>query len=117
MNRFRQVLERHIPAELLQSDLDEWGVEGAEITPSKLAYATTITPATIEEAHENGVDLIVSHHQCWPFMQGEREAVDALLNEYQICIAPFSSEIRSEALLLQPKGHNRHSYQCIYSMI
>ena len=85
MSRLKRLLAQHIPAELLQSNLDEWGVEGAEITPSKLAYATTITPAVIEEAYRNGVDLIVSHHQCWPFMQGEREAVEALLDQYQIC--------------------------------
>lgn len=51
-----------------------------EIT--KLGYATNLTPETVKNAYENGVQIILTHHDAWGFVFGMKEACNELMREY-----------------------------------
>lgn len=59
---------------------DEFGVSG---DPSReihrIGYATNLTPETITLAEEQGVDLIITHHDVWDFMFDMKEFCAAAL--------------------------------------
>ena len=50
----------------------------------KIAYATNFTPFVINKAAECGADLLITHHDAWPFMKEQREHCEKLLNENQL---------------------------------
>jgi dinuclear metal center YbgI/SA1388 family protein len=50
----------------------------------KVGYCTNLTLATIEEARNHNVDLIITHHDAWEFIYGLREACSEKLQEYGI---------------------------------
>ena len=76
---FHAVLNDLFSAELLAEHPNEWGVTDYCDRPSRVGYATTITPRTIPIAVGRGVDVIVTHHDAWEFMYEQREQVYDLL--------------------------------------
>jgi len=50
----------------------------------KIGYCTNLTLQTIEEAKENNVDFLITHHDAWDFMYGLKEACNEKLQAYQI---------------------------------
>lgn len=45
----------------------------------KISYATNLTPFTINKAIELNADLLITHHDAWPFMEKQREYCYKLL--------------------------------------
>ncbi|PGM90873.1 Nif3-like dinuclear metal center hexameric protein [Bacillus cereus] len=50
----------------------------------KIGYTTNLTLETIEEAYQNGVDMIVTHHAPWSFLFGMEEDCIEKLKEYEM---------------------------------
>lgn len=50
----------------------------------KIGYTTNLTLETIEEAYENGIDMILTHHAPWSFLFGMEEACIEKLKEYEM---------------------------------
>jgi len=46
-----------------------------------IAYATNLSPLTINKAVEVGADLLITHHDSWPFMNKQREHCHKLLRD------------------------------------
>jgi putative NIF3 family GTP cyclohydrolase 1 type 2 len=49
-----------------------------------ISYATNFTPFTITEAAKNHADLLITHHDAWPFMNMQKEYCNQLLEDNQI---------------------------------
>ncbi|MDM5317013.1 Nif3-like dinuclear metal center hexameric protein [Fictibacillus sp. b24] len=56
----------------------------AEKEIEKVAYATNLTPETVEKAAKSGADLLITHHDAWDFVFGMREVCVAKLKQHQI---------------------------------
>ncbi|KZE69331.1 SMS protein [Fictibacillus phosphorivorans] len=56
----------------------------AEKEIEKIAYATNLTPETVEKAAESGADLFITHHDAWDFVYGMREVCVEKLKNHQI---------------------------------
>jgi dinuclear metal center YbgI/SA1388 family protein len=50
----------------------------------KIAYATNLTPETVEKAAEKKADLLITHHDAWDFVFGMREVCTAELEKHNI---------------------------------
>ncbi|WP_283751097.1 Nif3-like dinuclear metal center hexameric protein [Bacillus cereus] len=50
----------------------------------KIGYTTNLTLETIEEAYQNGGDMILTHHAPWSFLFGMEEACIKKLKEYEM---------------------------------
>ena len=51
---------------------------------TKIAYATNLTPFTITSAVEQGAELLITHHDAWPFMKKQREHCFELLTTHKL---------------------------------
>ena len=49
-----------------------------------IAYSTNFTPFTIAKAFEGKADLLITHHDAWPFMNEQKEYCNKLLEDYQL---------------------------------
>lgn len=59
---------------------DEFGVTGDPSTEiHRIGYATNLTPETIALAENQGVDLMITHHDVWDFMYDMKPHCDAEL--------------------------------------
>jgi len=93
----------------LDSLPDEWGVVIHHPNPESIGYATTLTPDVIQQATEQGIHLLVTHHNVWEFMREERAACRSLLEQHQIshvwCHAPLDRvDFGTAAALLSLAG-------------
>ncbi|HEY3297670.1 MAG TPA: Nif3-like dinuclear metal center hexameric protein [Armatimonadota bacterium] len=69
---------------------EQWGLTiRGNGTISIVGYCTNLTPRTVDEAIRNGVDLILTHHDAWPFMFGMQEVCASKLEEHGISSAFF----------------------------
>jgi len=60
--------------QLAQCSDDERGFTWVSDRPvQRIGYATNLTPEVAAEAIEHGVDLVLTHHDAWPFLFGMRE--------------------------------------------
>ncbi len=84
MFNYEEILYKCFPDSLLDEDKKEWGISGKSEAPKLLAYATTLTPEVVIEAHENDVNIIVTHHPVWSFMYEQKEKTYQLLKKYRI---------------------------------
>ena len=50
----------------------------------RIGYSTNLTLEVIEKAKEDGVDLIITHHDAWDFMYGLKDACLKKLEDYGI---------------------------------
>jgi putative NIF3 family GTP cyclohydrolase 1 type 2 len=94
---------------LLDALPDEWGVVIHDPAPQSLGYATTLTPDVIQQAAQQGIHLLVTHHDAWEFMREERTACLELLEQHQIshvwCHAPLDrADFGMAASLLELAG-------------
>ena len=95
--------------DVLDAQLDEWGMRIHCREPDALGYATTLTPAIIGQAKANQLDLLVTHHDAWDFLLEERSTSLELLEQYQIshvwCHAPLdAADFGTSAALLAALG-------------
>ncbi|MGS0972057.1 MAG: Nif3-like dinuclear metal center hexameric protein [Candidatus Izemoplasmataceae bacterium] len=51
---------------------------------STIGYAVNITPEVVKKANEEQVDLLITHHDAWGFIDGLKDSVMTLLKEYGI---------------------------------
>jgi putative NIF3 family GTP cyclohydrolase 1 type 2 len=51
---------------------------------AKIAYATNLTPFTIAKAAGCKADLLITHHDAWPFMNAQKDHCSRLLEENKI---------------------------------
>lgn len=49
-----------------------------------IAYATNLTPETVEKAHTIGADLLITHHDAWDFVYGMKEVCLDRLRKHHI---------------------------------
>jgi putative NIF3 family GTP cyclohydrolase 1 type 2 len=60
---------------------DEWGFAWAdEDSVLRIGYATNLTPEVAQEAARRGIDLVLTHHNAWPFLYGMAERCAELLH-------------------------------------
>jgi dinuclear metal center YbgI/SA1388 family protein len=50
----------------------------------RIAYATNLTPETVEKAAAENADLLITHHDAWDFLYGMREECVKELKKYEI---------------------------------
>jgi len=50
----------------------------------RISYSTNSTPFTITKATENNADLLITHHDAWPFMNEQKEYCNKLLEDNEI---------------------------------
>jgi putative NIF3 family GTP cyclohydrolase 1 type 2 len=68
-------------ADKLEQCRDEWGFTWvAEGPVLRIGYATNLTPEVAEEAVRQEVELVLTHHDAWPFLYGMAERCAALLH-------------------------------------
>jgi len=69
-------------AELLARAAGEWGitVRGKDEI-GRIAFAVNLTPETAKAAVDGEADLLVTHHDAWPFLYGMPEACRSILAE------------------------------------
>lgn len=81
--------KEHI-ASLFEEHLNKYGDDEYDFTHiskeefHKIGYTTNLTLETIEEAYQNGVDMILTHHAPWSFLFGMEEACIKKLKEYEM---------------------------------
>jgi len=84
MYNYEEILYKCFPSSLLDEDKKEWGIVGECEAPKLLAYASTLTPDVVEEAFQNKVNVIITHHTAWGFMYEQKEKTEQLLKQYGI---------------------------------
>ena len=104
-----KILQSIFDPTLLDALPDEWGVVIHHPNPQSIGYATTLTPAVIQQAAEQGIQLLVTHHNAWEFTCEERTACHELLARYHIshiwCHAPLDRvDFGTAAALLNLTG-------------
>jgi putative NIF3 family GTP cyclohydrolase 1 type 2 len=58
----------------LEQAPDEWGFTWVNDRPvRRMGYCTNLTPEVAQEAVSEGVALVLTHHDAWPFLYGMRE--------------------------------------------
>lgn len=68
--------------ELLARFPDEWGITVHGQEPIRhIGYATNLTPETATAAREAGVQLLITHHDAWPFLFGMSSVCRQILQE------------------------------------
>lgn len=84
LNEFEQTIQLLFGEELLKED-DEYGFTNtSNEAVSKIGYATNLSIETVDQAIEQGVDLMVTHHDAWDFIYGLRKACVQKLKEHNI---------------------------------
>lgn len=73
-------LDNLFPTKELETFKEQRGITYRANKPiKKIGYATNLTPDVISDAVIKGVDLIITHHDAWGFLEGQKEACNALL--------------------------------------
>lgn len=73
---------------------DEWGFTWVRDRPVlRMGYATNLTPEVAQEAIGQGVDLVLTHHDAWPFLFGMRERCVGLLHPHGISHSFFHAPL------------------------
>ena len=78
------ILHQVIDQRLLDAQPDEWGITIYCPNPKSIGFATTLTPAIIQQAISKNLDLLVTHHDTWEFMLDERDQSHDLLAQHKI---------------------------------
>jgi len=73
---------------------DEWGfLNEVDKNIQKIGYATSLTNKIIDEAAQNHVDFIITHHDAWDFVYGMKDRCKELLIKYDIIHAYFHAPL------------------------
>ena len=51
---------------------------------NRISYSTNLTPFTITKAIENNADILITHHDAWPFMNEQKAYCNKLLEDNKI---------------------------------
>ena len=81
----KTVITGMFPMDSLTNEVWEYGFKfhyDNEI--SKIAYATNLTPHTITKAAGNNADMLITHHDAWPFMNEQKAYCNKLLADHKI---------------------------------
>ena len=84
-SEFQQTIYTLFGQDILDKFPDEWGLttQGRE-SITRVGYATNLTPETAIAARDAGVELLITHHDAWPFIYGMKEACVRILQEANI---------------------------------
>jgi putative NIF3 family GTP cyclohydrolase 1 type 2 len=104
-NMDHKILYNIFDHQTLEVHPDEWGVTIHCPEPDALGFATTLTPAVVEQARTHNVNLLVTHHDAWDFMLEEKSVSHELLSRYKIshiwCHTPLdAADFGTSAALL-----------------
>jgi putative NIF3 family GTP cyclohydrolase 1 type 2 len=82
LDEIKKTLIGFFPKETLQDTTWEYDFKfNFDKDINVIAYATNFTPHTIQNAIKNGADLLITHHDSWPFMAKQREFCEKLRNK------------------------------------
>ena len=84
LNEFEQTVKKLFGTKLLEEHDDYGFTNTSNNEIKKIGYATNLSLETVEKAIQNGVDLIVTHHDAWDFLYGLREACVKKMQEHNI---------------------------------
>lgn len=84
LNEFEQTIKKLFGTELLEEHDDYGFTNTSNDDIKKVGYATNLSLETVEQAIQQGVDLIVTHHDAWDFLYGLREACVKKMQEHNI---------------------------------
>ncbi|HUH97090.1 MAG TPA: Nif3-like dinuclear metal center hexameric protein [Anaerolineales bacterium] len=104
-----KILYAILDPQILDSRPDEWGVVVHCVDPRSMGFATTLTPAVIEQAVARKIELLVTHHDAWKFMLDVRQTCMELLAQHRIshvwCHTPLDTvDFGTAASLLMMTG-------------
>ena len=94
-NSLKEKLLSLFATEKLSHNDHEWGFfneKNSEI--NRIGFCVNLTPKAIEKAHNHGVDLLLTHHDAWPFVFGMADECQELLKSYRITHCFFSCPSR-----------------------
>lgn len=83
--QFEELIHALFSKELLEEFYDDYEftyLTNKSIT--KIGYATNLSLETIDEAAENDIDLMITHHDAWDFLYGLKEECVKRLEKHQI---------------------------------
>lgn len=85
LEQFQKSIEKLFDKRLLESFDDDYGFTNKSNNAiSRIGYSTNLSIEVIEQAANNNIDLLVTHHDAWDFIFGLREACVKKLKEYNI---------------------------------
>lgn len=84
LNEFEQTIKKLFGEKLLEEHDDYGFTNTSNHEIRKIGYATNLSLETVEQAIQQGVDLIVTHHDAWDFLYGLREACVKKMQEHNI---------------------------------
>ncbi len=83
--QFEQLIRQLFDERLLQEFEDDFGFTYKAARPIKtIGYCTNISVEIIEQAANNHVDLILTHHDAWDFIYGLKDECVTKLKEFNI---------------------------------
>lgn len=108
-SRLTETLEDIFGPGILREYPDEWGVVSPQDDVTGIAVATTLSPDVIRKAMALGANLVVTHHDTWPFMYEQRDHTHAMLRLNGVghvwCHRPLdTSDFGPAATLLESLG-------------
>lgn len=84
LHEFELAIHKLFGEELLK-EKDEYGFTSTSNDAiKKIGYATNLSLKTVDLAIKHGVDLMVTHHDAWDFLQGLREACVEKLEKHHV---------------------------------
>jgi len=82
ITEFQQTLYTLFDRDLLEKFPNEWGLTTRGKEPiTRVGFATNLTNETAIASCEAGVDLLLTHHDAWPFLHGMKESCMRILQE------------------------------------
>ena len=84
-NDIKDAIIKLFPADVLKDTTWEYGFKcDFDRDVKVIAYATNLTPFTINCAIDAGADMLITHHDAWPFMNAQREHCHKMLIDNKI---------------------------------
>jgi len=118
---FEQTIHTLFGRHILERFSEEWGLTTRGREPvTHIGYATNLTPETTIAAREAGVELLITHHDAWPFLYGMKEACllslqEAGVSHFFIHLPLDDAEFGTSASLAERLGGHiigrTHSYK------
>ncbi|MBY0095684.1 Nif3-like dinuclear metal center hexameric protein [Mesobacillus maritimus] len=85
LEQFETSIKKLFTKELLKEFDDDYGFTNkTNDSIKRIGYSTNLSIEVIEQAKDNHVDLILTHHDAWDFIFGLKEACLEKLKEYNI---------------------------------
>jgi dinuclear metal center YbgI/SA1388 family protein len=88
-SEMQEIITRLFDREKLDRLPEDWGFTLSDREVSRVGYATNLTPETVDQAVERGVDMMITHHEAWDFVYGMKEHCMGKLREHGISYCFF----------------------------